>query len=159
MERIVRHTGTVSEPSLEMKSSQIRWRESVQSSLEVTVVFTDMQGTLSALKTAALLARGLNARVRLIVPQVVSYEVPLNEPPVPTGFMEQQIGHLVSDLNVETQVNIYLCRNKKESLLRTLKPHSVTVVGSRRRWWPAWENRLARQLRRGGHEVILTETE
>ena len=159
MERKVQDAGTVSDPSPTIKTSPILWSESLQSPLEVTVVFTDMQGTLSALKTAALLAGGLNARVRLVVPQVVSYEVPLNEPPVPTDFIEQQIGHLVSDLNVETRVDICLCRNKKESLLRTLRPQSLTVVGGRRRWWPTWESRLAMDLRRGGHEVILTETE
>ena len=159
MERTVHHVTTVSDSSLAQKTPRILWSKSLESPLEVTVVFTDMRSSLNALKTAALLAGGLNARVRLVVPQVVSYELPLNEPPIPTDFIEQQIGHLVSDLDVETQVDICLCRNKKESLLRTLKPHSVTVVGSRRRWWPTWETRLARQLRRGGHEVILTETE
>ncbi|HVN77906.1 MAG TPA: hypothetical protein VMW38_02815 [Terriglobia bacterium] len=159
MERRVHHVTTVSDSSLALKTSRILWSESLESPLEVTVVFTDMQSSLNALKTAAFLAGGLNARVRLVVPQVVSYELPLNEPPIPTDFIEQQIGHLVSDLNAEIRVDICLCRNRKESLLRTLRPQSLTVVGGRRRWWPTWESRLARDLRRGGHEVIFTETE
>ena len=159
MERTTHHVTTVKDSGLAPKTSRILWSESLESPLEVTVVFTDTRSSLNALKTAALLAGGLNARVRLVVPQVVSYELPLNEPPIPTDFIEQQIAHLVSDLNVETRVDICLCRNKKESLLRALRPHSVTVVGSRRRWWPTWERRLARELRRAGHEVIFTETE
>jgi hypothetical protein len=129
------------------------------SPMEVTVIFTDPETTRNALKTAALLAGGLNARVRLVVPQVVPYALPLNEPPIPTGFTEQRICLLVADLGVDTEVDICLCRNKRESLLCALRPHSVTVVGGRRRWWPTWEKRLAKQLRRSGHEVIFTETE
>ena len=41
--------------------------------LEVVVLFTDVQGTLRALKTAAELARNLNGRIRLLAPQVVPY--------------------------------------------------------------------------------------
>jgi hypothetical protein len=159
MERTAHHVTTVSDSSLVPKASRISWSESLESPLEVTVVFTDTRSSLNALKTAALLAGGLNARVRLVVPQVVSYALPLSEPPIPTDFVEQQIGVLVSDLGVDAKVDICLCRNKKESLLRALRPHSVTVVGGRRRWWPTWERRLARDLRRGGHEVIFTETE
>lgn len=159
MERTVHHVTTVSDSCLIATTPRTLWSESLESPLEVTVVFTDRRSSLNALKTAALLAGGLNARVRLVVPQVVSYALPLSEPPIPTDFTEQQIAFLVSDLGVDTKVDICLCRNKRESLLRALRPHSVTVVGGRRRWWPTWERKLARDLRRGGHEVIFTETE
>jgi hypothetical protein len=159
MERTGHQVTTVKDCSLAPKASRVSWSESLESPLEITVVFTDKRSSLNALRTAALLAGGLNARVRLVVPQVVSYALPLSEPPIPTDFVEQQIGHLVSDLGVDTKVDICLCRNKRESLLRALRPHSVTVVGGRRRWWPTWERRLARELRRSGHEVIFTETE
>ncbi len=135
------------------------WTDNSEGLLEVVVIFTDRWSTLEALKTAARFAGGLKVRVRLVVPQVVPYALPLNEPPIPAGFTEQQVGTLVSDLGVDTRVDICLCRNKGESLLHTLKRHSVVVIGSRRRWWPRWEKRLARELRRGGHEVILKETE
>jgi hypothetical protein len=127
--------------------------------MEVAVVFTNPQSTFKALKAAAASANGLDARVRLIVLQVVSHALPLDEPPVPVHFTEERVLPLVSDLGVDTRVDILLCRNKREGLMHALKPRSLVVVGSRRRWWPTWEKRLAKQLRRGGHEVILTETE
>jgi hypothetical protein len=40
-----------------------------------------------------------------------------------------------------------------------LSPRSLVIVGGRKRRWPTAEERLARQLRRNGHEVIFTETE
>jgi hypothetical protein len=36
---------------------------------------------------------------------------------------------------------------------------SIVVIGGRERWWPTRENKLARQLRREGHEVVFKETE
>ena len=50
-------------------------------------------------------------------------------------------------------------RDPAETLAAVLKPDSVVVLGGRKRWWPTTEERLARKLRRIGHEVIFTETE
>jgi hypothetical protein len=44
-----------------------------------------------------------------------------------------------------------------ETLAAVLEPHSLIVLGARKRWWPTQEKRLARKLRRAGHEVILEE--
>ena len=60
---------------------------------------------------------------------------------------------------VETIVRIYLCRDRWQALEQALRPRSVVVIGGRKRWWPTRESRLARRLRRAGHEVILAETE
>jgi hypothetical protein len=60
---------------------------------------------------------------------------------------------------VETIVRVFLCRDRLETLSMVLKPHSLVVVGGRGRWWPTAEERLARRLRRAGHEVIFEETE
>jgi hypothetical protein len=40
-----------------------------------------------------------------------------------------------------------------------LGPHSLVVVGGRRRWLPTREKSLARNLRSAGHEVIFTDTD
>lgn len=133
--------------------------ESLGHPIEVTVVFTDPQSTQKALKTAADAASDLDAGIRLIVPQVVSYAAPLELPPVPSHIAEQQFRNFASNANVDTKVDIYLCRSVRDSLLHALKPHSLVVIGSRRRWWPTPEKSLARKLRQAGHDVILTERE
>ena len=58
-------------------------------SLEIVVLHTEPEETLSALKMAAELASGL-ARVRLLAVQVVPYPLSLNAPPVSTEFLENQ---------------------------------------------------------------------
>ena len=127
--------------------------------LEVLVVFTSVDATLSALKKAAELAASLGARITLIVPQIVPYPLPLNSPPVLIDFNERRFQVIASQIPVETIVRIYLCRDRSDALNMVMKPRSLVVVGARKRFWPTAEARLARKLRRAGHEVIVTEVE
>ncbi len=127
--------------------------------LSVHVIFTSVPETLAALKHAGELASKLDARITLIVPQVVPYPAPLESPPVLLEFNERRFRALARQSPVETAVSIYLCRDRREALRDVLKPRSLVVIGGRRRWWPTGEKRLARLLRRDGHEVVFTETE
>src|SRR6478672_12030432 len=127
--------------------------------LNIVVVFTSIDATLAALKEAAVLANRLCGRVTLIVPQVVPYPLPLASPPVLVDWNERRFRVIASDSPVETKVIIYLCRDHVQTLTAVLNPHSVVVLGGRKRWWPTRETRLARILRRAGHEVIFKVTE
>jgi hypothetical protein len=127
--------------------------------LNITVVFTSVEDTLSALKEAGTLADRLGARIELVVAQIVPYPLPLTSPPVLLDWNERRFRVIAGDSAVETKVSLYLCRDRVETLLATLRPESVVVLGGRKRWWPTTETRLARALRRAGHEVIFKETE
>jgi hypothetical protein len=127
--------------------------------LDIAVLFTSVELTLAALKRAGELAHTLGARLTLLVPQIVPYPLPLESPPVLLDWNEQRFSAIARESPVETTVRIYLCRDREEALGSVLSPHSIVVVGARKRWWPTAEERLARKLRRSGHEVILTPTE
>jgi hypothetical protein len=133
--------------------------EGVDDTLKVTVVFTSDQSTLSAMQEAAVLAGSLHARLNLVYPQVVPYPAPLNSPPVLPEFTENRLRTIASQIPVDTEIQVCLCRDREEALAATLKPRSVVVLSGRKRWWPTAEKNLARKLRRAGHEVIFTETE
>src|ERR1035438_6032150 len=130
-----------------------------QHRLDIAVVFTSATATIAALRKASALADRLSARITLLVPQIVPYVLPLESPPVLLDFSESRCRQIAKESTVETMVQIYLCRDRLEMLKSVLAPRSLVVVGGRRRWWPTHEKNLARQLRRAGHEVILTETE
>ncbi len=129
------------------------------SRLNVSVVFTSVRPTLAALKRAGVLASHLGAHITIVVPQVVPYPLPTANPPVLQGWNERRFRLFASASPVETAVLIYLCRDRLETLTAVLPARSLVVIGGRKRWWPTAERKLARHLRREGHEVILEETE
>jgi len=141
------------------------WRPQPEASPEeetrlgVVVVFTSVESTVQALRKAGALAGSLHARITLVVPQVVPYPLPLTSPPVLLDFSERRFRVIAAESPVETTVRLYLCRDEMETLSAVLAPHSLIVLGGRKRWWPTREKRLTGRLRRAGHEVILTETE
>ncbi len=127
--------------------------------LNVAVVFTSIDATLAALKEAGTLASRLSGRITLLVPQIVPYPLPLTSPPVLLDWNERRFRVIATECPVETTVQIYLCRDRTETLLRALKPRSLVVVGGVKRWWPTPESRLVKKLHRAGHEVIFKEME
>jgi hypothetical protein len=124
-------------------------------SLEVVVLHTTIPATLCALRTAAGLADGLGARIRLLVPQLVPFALPLDSPPIARDFLERRFRTVASDVEVETHVDIRLCRDQWTVLQSALRPHSLVVLGGRGSWWPSAEKRLAQRLRRAGHQVVF----
>jgi hypothetical protein len=125
--------------------------------LGVIVVFTTVESTVHALRKAGALATRLNAHITLVVPQVVPFPLPLTSPPVLLDFSERRFRVIAAESPVQTTVRLYLCRDQMETLATVLEPNSLIVLGARRRWWPTAEDRLARKLRRAGHQVILEE--
>jgi len=132
--------------------------EEAERRLNISVIFTSVEATLAALKKAGTLASSLGARITLVVPQVVPYPLPLESPPVLLDWNERRFRVIAGESPVETTVRLYLCRDSVETVKSALSPRSVVVVGGRKGWWRSTrEKRLARKLRRAGHEVIFTE--
>jgi len=130
--------------------------------LRVTVVFSTTEGTLAALREAGVLAKNLGARILLVVPEVVPFAFPVDNPPIPVEFLERRQLALVSASGVETDevsIQIYLCRNRKECLRKILNSPSLVVIGGRRRWWFARERKLEHYLRSLRHQVVFVEME
>ncbi len=125
--------------------------------LKINVVFTTLQGTMAALKAAQELSRGLDAQTLLLVPQVVPLQFPLSSPPVSTAFIQQQAYFMAQKCTGETGINVqvYLCGNRMKCLMKALRPQSLVVLGGKKRWWRAPEEKLAQFLRRKGHRVIF----
>jgi len=129
-----------------------------ESKLSIVVVFTSAAATSAALKKAGALAESLNARITLIVPQIVPYPLPLTSPPVLLDFQENRFRDIATQTPVETRVQLYLCRDELDVLTSVLPSRSLVFLGRPRKWWPSREGKLARQLR-CKHEIIFAETE
>src|SRR5262245_35056391 len=121
---------------------------------EVFVVFTDTDGTAAALKAACAWADRLKFQIDLIVPQVVPFPLAPTHPAVPIGFISREIRKLVDSIGVDTNVHIYLCRDRVQTLKEVLPRNAIVLLGCRRKRfsWPVW--RLARKLQGCGHTIL-----
>jgi hypothetical protein len=125
--------------------------------LDLKVIFTDMPRTAAALAAARTMAQGLSARITLLVTQVVPYPLPLAVPDVPVEFSERLFEPLAAE---DTTIEIFLCRDRNETLRRAVPPDSLVILGARkRRWWTSWlpsrERSLAKMLRNDGRRVLV----
>jgi hypothetical protein len=136
--------------------------DAADQTLNISVVFTSLESTLVALKEAGNLASSLGAHITLLVFQIVPYPLSVETPPVLLEFSEERFRVIANKSPVETSVQIYLCRDRFETLTSVLKPGALVVVGGRQRRWPWWatkDERLSRRLRRAGCEVLFKERE
>jgi hypothetical protein len=124
--------------------------------LEVNVLFTSTRATMAATKVAGTLSDNLGARIRIIVPLVVPYPLPLSEPQIKPEFTANRIRAMLSQYP-DVDVEVCLCREKVTAPISILEPHSLILIGGRTRFWPTEEYRIARGLRRRGHEVVFVE--
>jgi len=126
--------------------------------LIVTVLHTTPEETAGALEAAVALVESLTAKIRVIAIQVVPFPLDLMKPPVPLAFAEEKLRSVAASAGVHVEVEVYSCRDREETLLRILPPHSVVAIGTRRHWFRTKEPHLARLLRRNGHEVIVVNS-
>lgn len=126
---------------------------------EIVVLFTTLRQTLAALQTAGRLAHGLAARLRLLVPQVVPYPLPLDRPPVASLDLVRDLRPLLDELGLESRIEIRCCRDRWHTIREALPHPSVLVMAGGRRWWPDRQFRLAARLRAAGHQVVLSAPE
>ncbi len=143
----------VSAPTIEHPWSPAE--EGAHQKLNVSVVFTSVKSTLGALKEAGRLASNLRVNIVLVVPQTVPYPLPVEAPPVTVEYSEKRFRVIASESQVETSVQIYLCRDRFKALTSVLRPGAIVVLGGRKRWWPTKDEILARKLSRAGYEVVF----
>jgi hypothetical protein len=124
--------------------------------VELHVIYTTPRATRAALRAADAVMPSGEARIHLLVPQVVPLGFPLCRPPVSITIAEQRARGMASDCcrTAAVQVQIVLCGNREQCIERTLGPNSLVIIGSRKQRWRATEQKLAQQLRAKGHRVI-----
>jgi hypothetical protein len=127
--------------------------------MDLAVIFTSPEATAAALEKAAAMGSRLGTRITLVVPQIVPYPLPLTSPPVLTSFQEQRLQALTAGVKVDATVQVYLCRDLWDAMKAAFRLPSLVVLGGRKRWWRAKEQRLAGKLRRAGHDVLFIDTE
>src|SRR5580704_4938956 len=98
------------------------------SRITIFVLFTSVRRTLDALWSAGRLARDLDAHIEIIVPEIVPYPLPLDEPPVARSFWKHCYRTIVEETGIDISIHLYLCREPREALASVLAPGSIVVI-------------------------------
>jgi len=79
-----------------------------------------------------------------------------NPTPVSSTFIEAGLTNLIPEHDSDVTVRVYLCRDRDTTIRQVLHPHSLVVIGTETARFGRRTLRLARLLKRDGHEVILS---
>jgi len=119
------------------------------------VLATSLEGTRAALATAVPLTRGARSRLVVIVPRVVPYPIPLDNPVDSTVFLEKRYRALMEEAGGEGDVTVCLCRRPLD-VIRLLPPGATVVLGgSAGHWLPSRDERFEHHLHRLGYHVVF----
>ncbi len=130
--------------------------DAISGEMYVTIIFTSISATLNVFRITADWINQLGIQIKILVPHVVPYPLPLDRPQVDPAFRLKQFRALCEQGPAGTRIEIKLCRNVCDCLLHSVTPHSLVLIGVRKRWWPfTCEKRWARSLERAGHQIIL----
>ena len=121
--------------------------------LDIVVPYTTSQLTRVALKRAEELSRELPSRIRILRMLAVPFPLDLSYPPFSLDILREQTRQVARGIPAE--MVLFLTRDPEGSLLKTLRPDSVVVIASKKRWWPTAQERLQRSCERHGHQVAL----
>ena len=120
--------------------------------LRLIVPYTTPELTRTALRHAAA-SRDLDIHVCLVDLQVIPF--PANEPTIDEEFSEHRLDELLKETGVPGTGVVFYTADWFRGLKRILQPESLVVLATKKTWWPTREKKLARLLRRAGHQVVL----
>jgi hypothetical protein len=120
----------------------------------IVVPYTTPQLTRLALREAEELASKLPSRIRVLRMLAVPYPLDLRQPPVALDIVREQTRQVARGI-AAAEVVLFLTRDPEETLLKTLRPGSIVVIASKKRWWRTAQERLHRVCERHGHPVAL----
>jgi hypothetical protein len=127
--------------------------------LRAHVIATTNAGTRAALEAARAWASGLDPHVVLLVPHVVPYTDPIDQPTDSVAFAANRFRELADALDIDVVVRVCVCRRHSAELTPLPPRDGIVLVGGRVcRWWPTREQRLASRLDRDGYRVIFVES-
>lgn len=122
----------------------------------VTVLFTGLVPTVKALTVARGIGRALGVAVSVMVVKTARYGP--GGGAVPTAI-DAETDALQRRLRAagDVRLRMFTASRASEALSVALAPHSLVVVGGRRRWWPTSVSRMCDWLEAHGHYVLFVD--
>jgi len=124
---------------------------------EVYVLFTSVHETLAALRIAKALASALGVPLTLVHLRTVPYSDRIEGPAGTSPLETDAFARCLRAQGLEVRVRVYWCRSARRAIPQAFGPHSLVLIGGRRRWWPGRSDRLRQALEAAGHFVVFVD--
>jgi hypothetical protein len=126
------------------------------SQLCVYVLATSDAGTRAAMGAARSYATGLDARVVVVVPHVVSYAGSMEDAAMPASKEAADLRDAARDLGCDAEVVSVLCRSRNDVPAAILPRDALVLIGGRSgHWFPQPCQRMATRLARAGYRALF----
>ena len=122
--------------------------------LDIVVPYTTPHLTRVALKKAEQLATEIPSDIRVLRMQRVPFPLDVRHSPVSVDILQEQTRQVARGIRT-SEITIYLTRDPEDTLLKALRPDSILVIASHKRWWRTKQARLKRICARRGHQVAM----
>ena len=129
-------------------------REPAMRTDAVSVVYTTVDDTLRAARVGARLADAMGVPLHLVHFRSLPAQEDVSAPAGISPLETEEFVSRLRERGITASVGVYLGRDDARSIPWAIKPHSLVVVGGRRRWWPTRVGRLRRALEAAGHFVV-----
>ncbi len=123
--------------------------------LRFVIPYTTPELTERALAAASDMARGLEAEILLLKIHIVPWPRPVNSPVVDIGVLESRLREAAGRVDAPVRAKVVLARDRESGLREALLPGCIVLLAVRPSWRRTAEEKLARELARGGHGVAL----
>ncbi len=121
----------------------------------VYVVFTDVEGTLRAVRAAGRLAPACGGRVTLVHFRPLDFGTPLDRPAGISPAESKTFLELLAREGCDVDVAVCVCRDARRALPSVIDRHSLVLVGGHHHWWRTGADRWRRTLEQAGYVVVV----
>ena len=138
-------------------ASTARPRPAAPADRRVYVLFTDVEGTLRAVRVATRFAPAFGGHVTVVHFRPLDFGAQLDAPAGISAAETETFRERLAAESGEVDVTVCVCRDARRALPSVLDPHSLVVVGGQHRWWPTGAERWRRRLEAAGHLVVFAD--
>jgi hypothetical protein len=126
-------------------------------SAEIAVLYTGPDLTPCALRAAANLTKGLNFHLVLIAVHIVPFPVQLEPLAAMEEHLQAELSKAAENSDLPVTARIAFARDLSEAFRQCVRPDSLVVIASRKRWWRTRPEKWARELARNGFRTALVQ--
>lgn len=126
-------------------------------SAEIVVLYTGPELTVVALESAVQLTKDLDFHLVLLAVHIVPYPLELRPLSIIENHLAAQLQTVATACPLPVIARIAFARDISEAFRQSVRPESLVLIGSRKRWWLTRSDKWAHELASHGFRTALVQ--